>query len=146
VGTAGTSANTGTPGLSSRSPLAYSVATAIVASPPISTNVGRVEANAQRFKDKSYVWFAKRWKRILTGARPGGIEAMHLKDLVAGKREFHGLPVAQLQRVLGECVALLMEAATGVAGAIVDQTEFEEVAGPGWPRRFGSIYTFLFFA
>jgi hypothetical protein len=95
------------------------------------------------FKDKSYVWFAKRWKRILTGARPGGIEAMHLKDLVAGKREFHGLPIAQRQRVLGECVALLKEAATGVAGAIVDQTEFEEVAGPDWPRRFGSIYTFL---
>jgi hypothetical protein len=96
------------------------------------------------FKVTAYKQFCRAWRPFLRSALNGkSIKAMHMTDLVQGKKEFKGIDIPTRVKCLERAVGIVCKHALLVTGAIVDQKEFEETAGPDWPQRFGSSYTAL---
>ncbi len=97
------------------------------------------------FKDVKYKQFCRRWARLLAEPFPGGrsIAAMHMKDLVPGKKAFTGVSIANRKECLRRAAEIISDHALLATGALVDQKEFEALAGSDWPERFGSSYTTL---
>lgn len=93
------------------------------------------------FKPTSYKQFVRRWKFILKTARPGGIDHLHMTDLVAGRREFEGRTISQRRDVLRQAIALINDTTFGGVGCLFNQAEFERAAPAHWVMRFGSIYS-----
>lgn len=96
------------------------------------------------FKDTDYKQFCRAWKPFLRNALNGrGIAAMHMTDLVQGHGAFEGIDIPTRVKCLEQAVEIVCDHALLATGALFDQKEFEHMAGPDWPQRFGSSYTAL---
>lgn len=96
------------------------------------------------FKDNAYKQFARAWKDLLATGIPGRkLEAMHMYELIGQKKQFKELDLPPRIRCFERAIDIICEHASLVTGAMFDQKEFEEMAGPDWPDRFGSSYAAL---
>lgn len=96
------------------------------------------------FTDTAYKEFCKAWSEMLATAIPGRpIPFMHLFSLMSHKKHFDGLDIPTRVKCLDRAVDIVCEHAYLATGAGFDQKEFEELAGPDWPLRFGSSYAAL---
>jgi hypothetical protein len=92
------------------------------------------------FKPSGYDRFRRRFRHALRiGSRRQ--RAFHMTDLYAGHQEYKGISIADRITLLDHAVgAITSYAYLGVA-VYFNRKEFEAIAPPDWPLRYGSIYT-----
>src|SRR5262249_44727150 len=94
------------------------------------------------FKDSSYKQFCRAWQKLLATGIPGHpVAAMHMNSLIGHKRWFKEIELEPRVQFFEKAVSIICDHALIVTGALIDQKEFEDMAGPDWPDRWGSSYT-----